>query len=76
MWDDHDIWDGWGSYPEPIQACPVFQVGPRGQRDMRQLPVGCCLPALPCLAGLFTAAARRSTVPPTTLSHTCIIAIY
>jgi len=25
MWDDHDIFDGWGSYPEERQACPVFQ---------------------------------------------------
>lgn len=25
MWDDHDIFDGWGSYPEEIQTCPVYQ---------------------------------------------------
>lgn len=25
MWDDHDIFDGWGSWPEERQACPVFQ---------------------------------------------------
>ncbi|BDA46401.1 Uncharacterized protein YGR266W [Coccomyxa sp. Obi] len=25
LWDDHDIWDGWGSYPEHLQSCPVFQ---------------------------------------------------
>lgn len=25
LWDDHDIWDGWGSYPEHLQNCPVFQ---------------------------------------------------
>ncbi|WDD97830.1 alkaline phosphatase D family protein [Thalassomonas actiniarum] len=25
MWDDHDIIDGWGSYPEQKQQCPVFQ---------------------------------------------------
>ncbi len=24
MWDDHDILDGWGSYPERRQACGVF----------------------------------------------------
>jgi phosphodiesterase/alkaline phosphatase D-like protein len=24
-WDDHDIFDGWGSYPEYLQKCPVFQ---------------------------------------------------
>ncbi|TPX64988.1 hypothetical protein SpCBS45565_g05482 [Spizellomyces sp. 'palustris'] len=23
--DDHDIFDGFGSYPEPLQQCPVFQ---------------------------------------------------
>lgn len=25
MWDDHDIFDGWGSYPEDMQQCNVFQ---------------------------------------------------
>jgi hypothetical protein len=25
MWDDHDIFDGWGSYPEERQACDVFK---------------------------------------------------
>ncbi|KAI8902938.1 hypothetical protein BC833DRAFT_571265 [Globomyces pollinis-pini] len=24
-WDDHDIFDGWGSYPHELQQCPVFQ---------------------------------------------------
>lgn len=24
-WDDHDIFDGWGSYPEEFQRGPVFQ---------------------------------------------------
>ncbi|MBI1206076.1 MAG: alkaline phosphatase family protein [Azospirillum sp.] len=24
MWDDHDIFDGWGSHPPPLQDCPVF----------------------------------------------------
>eukprot|EP00798_Chlamydomonas_sp_ICE-L_P031952 gene31952-33736_t len=25
MWDDHDIFDGWGSYKPAVQSCPVFQ---------------------------------------------------
>jgi hypothetical protein len=25
MWDDHDIFDGWGSFPAERQNCPVFQ---------------------------------------------------
>eukprot|EP00798_Chlamydomonas_sp_ICE-L_P030774 gene30774-35813_t len=25
MWDDHDIFDGWGSYPPELQECSVFQ---------------------------------------------------
>lgn len=25
MWDDHDIFDGWGSYPGALQGCPVYQ---------------------------------------------------
>ncbi len=24
MWDDHDIFDGWGSYPTDIQGCDVY----------------------------------------------------
>lgn len=26
MWDDHDIFDGWGSYPTDIQNCDVYQL--------------------------------------------------
>ena len=25
MWDDHDIFDGWGSYPESLQHCEIFE---------------------------------------------------
>ncbi|PSC71461.1 DNA repair REV1 [Micractinium conductrix] len=25
MWDDHDLWDGYGSYDEDMQNCPVFK---------------------------------------------------
>ncbi len=25
MWDDHDIFDGWGSYPRDLQTCPVYK---------------------------------------------------
>jgi len=25
MWDDHDIFDGWGSFPAALQNCDVFQ---------------------------------------------------
>lgn len=25
MWDDHDIMDGWGSYPQALHNCPVYQ---------------------------------------------------
>ena len=24
MWDDHDIFDGWGSYPSALQQCPMY----------------------------------------------------
>lgn len=24
-WDDHDIFDGWGSYPPPLMNCSIFQ---------------------------------------------------
>ena len=25
IWDDHDIWDGYGSYDAPLQTCTFFQ---------------------------------------------------
>ena len=25
MWDDHDIFDGWGSYPDEVNNCAVYQ---------------------------------------------------
>lgn len=25
MWDDHDIMDGWGSYPEAVHECSVYK---------------------------------------------------
>jgi hypothetical protein len=25
MWDDHDVFDGWGSWPDDRQRCPVFR---------------------------------------------------
>ncbi len=25
IWDDHDIFDGWGSHPHALHGCPVFQ---------------------------------------------------
>ena len=25
MWDDHDIFDGWGSYPEDLNTCPIYE---------------------------------------------------
>lgn len=25
MWDDHDIFDGWGSYSSQLQLCPLFE---------------------------------------------------
>ncbi len=25
MWDDHDIFDGWGSYPDDQHNCPTYQ---------------------------------------------------
>jgi len=26
MWDDHDIFDGWGSYPEELNQCALYQL--------------------------------------------------
>jgi hypothetical protein len=33
MWDDHDIFDGWGSWPPALQACPVYQSLWKSARD-------------------------------------------
>eukprot|EP00742_Colponemidia_sp_Colp-10_P005052 GILJ01005398.1.p1 GENE.GILJ01005398.1~~GILJ01005398.1.p1 ORF type:complete len:707 (-),score=92.82 GILJ01005398.1:105-2225(-) len=37
MWDDHDIFDGWGSYPDHDQACSVLQGVFKASRDMFEL---------------------------------------
>ena len=37
MWDDHDIFDGWGSHPEAMQACKVYQGIYRAARDCFQI---------------------------------------
>mmetsp|Transcript_22238 Transcript_22238/g.56535 ORF Transcript_22238/g.56535 Transcript_22238/m.56535 type:complete len:581 (-) Transcript_22238:457-2199(-) len=31
-WDDHDIFDGWGSYPDSMQKSPMFQAVYAGAR--------------------------------------------
>src|SRR3546814_20870983 len=46
MWDDHDLIDGWGSYPDDRQECDVYQktIWPAAERAFRtfqqQLSVG------------------------------------
>ncbi|HEY6817694.1 MAG TPA: alkaline phosphatase D family protein [Croceibacterium sp.] len=37
MWDDHDLIDGWGSYPEERQLCEVYQqaIWPAAERAFR-----------------------------------------
>src|SRR3546814_922994 len=46
MWDDHDLIDGWGSYPDDRQECDVYQktIWPAAERTFRtfqqQLSVG------------------------------------
>ena len=36
-WDDHDIFDGWGSYDHELQACDLFKEIPR-----RHAALSCC----------------------------------
>ena len=33
MWDDHDVFDGWGSWPPARQNCPVFRGVAAAARD-------------------------------------------
>jgi hypothetical protein len=33
MWDDHDVFDGWGSWPPERQDCPVFHGVAAAARD-------------------------------------------
>ena len=42
MWDDHDIFDGWGSYDPELQACPVYQgVFAAARAAMRMFQMQC-----------------------------------
>lgn len=47
---NHDIWDGWGSYEEATQNCPVFQASRSRGRRRRRHWCRCCFhaPAAPC----------------------------
>lgn len=47
MWDDHDIFDGWGSHPARRQACPVFQAVWRQARSHFMLFQLGCSPGQP-----------------------------
>ena len=55
MWDDHDLMDGWGSYPSDLHESPVFQgivrvakaVFELFQRQMMGAPAPATLPDQP-----------------------------
>ncbi|MFM9433488.1 hypothetical protein ACFDR9_000529 [Janthinobacterium sp. CG_23.3] len=52
MWDDHDIFDGWGSYPAEQQASPVYQgiyAIARAYFQLFQLHANAATPPLPLL---------------------------
>ncbi|MFM2044197.1 MAG: hypothetical protein RLY86_2773 [Pseudomonadota bacterium] len=41
MWDDHDIVDGWGSYPDPLLDCPAYKaIFAAASRAFRLFQVG------------------------------------
>src|SRR3546814_16978523 len=60
MWDDHDLIDGWGSYPDDRQECDVYQktIWPAAERAFRpfqqQLSVGEAAPNSICSGYGFT----------------------
>ena len=48
MWDDHDIFDGWGSHPPDLQHCPVFRgVGSIARRHFTLFQLAASPNALP-----------------------------
>ena len=54
MWDDHDLFDGWGSYSDEEQASPVFQTIFAAARTcfvLFQLQTSPQSPSWPALAG-------------------------
>lgn len=60
MWDDHDIFDGWGSYSTAMQGCELFQVMFRhARRAFWVLQMQHVLADLPDL----TPASRRNVSP-------------
>ena len=64
MWDDHDIFDGWGSYSEEEQACDVFRAVFAAARNCFSLfqlqsdPRAPTWPILPGQGGGFNALLR------------------
>ncbi len=70
MWDDHDIMDGWGSYPQALHCCPVYQGIFRIARDyyrlfQLQLAAGATHPA--AIAGQTSFSMGFSGLGKTTL---------
>lgn len=67
MWDDHDIFDGWGSYSDEEQASPVFRTIFEAARSafalfqLQSNPQSPSWPALPGLSG-FNTLLRIGTV--------------
>lgn len=50
MWDDHDIFDGWGSYPHALLTCSVFQGDSFLKLSLSSLQaIGQCVSLLPRL---------------------------
>ncbi len=67
MWDDHDIFDGWGSYPLEDHDCPVYQGVFAIAKTcfavfQRQSLVGTPLPSTLAGQGAFTAGYRMGPV--------------
>jgi len=47
-WDDHDIFDGWGSYPNDIQQSDIYQgIWKHAERYYAAFQLGCTLDKLP-----------------------------
>jgi hypothetical protein len=61
----HDIFDGWGSYPERLQLCQVFQVRPRRARPRGTVPAAAATVILrAALAAACSSACFNLPSPP------------
>ena len=76
---NHDIWDGWGSYEEATQNCPVFQASRSRGRRRRRHWCRCCFhapaaPCCPCMPSVWQQPSQNLRIEAASCIQCCCVA--